>query len=533
MEWFEKLELALVALNIKGDLRHRNDHAMEHIPRRFTRWSTASNYLYDIKRILLELRMAHSLIKTMPSSAFLQKHKLSREDYAMYHQGYFLDLLHQLKDKQLQLVHAVISPDREYSRQRENDVDLKRVLKHRFASKIGSLPDLLNEWSEEHNGPIAIALKKRTQYHHYRNPLPGAKHFLRAKSMRTLLQPDFVVNLSDYGKRMIAERGDESFETWRMETLHKIGGTLDAASKNIDAVAKALITYYRLPNPKEGMGRRIILQFMPLTESATIPASKKTVADLQPAFRDVFDSLREALVFAMPSEFVSLYLIGSATRPDDFMMGISDVNTVVVLKNPTPELCALIRNFVETPTRQFLIPMDTSIVSEQEFMSEENAKLRFICKTDGILIGGINLLRNEKEARKSYKTVWLLNKDFKDRITKARMWALAQTHPGPNLAYARVARYVARRIFRLCFGQVMGNEAVYAVSYKEMKRLLDFYAPENKRITNITYKMITRPLLVDRNDLFTILDACDKNIIPLYDAIDKALHLSPRQKVTK
>lgn len=531
MEWFEKLKLSLIAINVKGDLRHRNDHAMEHVPKGFSRWATASSYLYDMERIILELRTARSFIETLPDDAFLAAHSLTREDYAMYHQGYFLDLVHQLKDKQLQLAHAIISPDPDYSKKRENDVDLKRVLKHPFTAKIPGLAPLLNEWSEEHCGPISIALKKRTQYHHYRNPLPAAKEFLQAKSMNTLLRPDMAVHLSDYGRQMVAERGKESFEAWRKETLRKMGDTLDAATKNINAVAEALITYYRMPDMKVGEGRRIFMQFMDLEQGAKIPASIKTTADLHPTFGGLFEALREALVFAMPQEFVALYLTGSATRPEDFKGLVSDINSVIVLKNPTPELRALILDFIETPARQFLIPMDTQILSEEEFMSEAQERLRFICKTDGVLIGGTDLLRGEKERRKCYKLVWLLNRDYKEAISAARGWVNAQTDPGPNREYARAAREITRRTFRLGFGQVMGNNTVYARSYKEMKRLMDFYTPENKRANQLTYRIITRPLLVDKEGLEAMLDAYERNFYPLYDAIDKALHPADPQDI--
>jgi hypothetical protein len=265
-------------------------------------------------------------------------------------------------------------------------------------------------------------------------------------------------------------------------------------------------------------------QFMGLDENAKISRSTRTVADLDHIFRGLFENLRDALVFAMPNEFVALYLTGSATRPADFIMGLSDVNSVIVLKNPTPELRALVLNFVETPARQFGIPMDTNIMSEEEFMGEENAKLRFICRTDGVLIGGTDVVRNEKDGRKSYKLVWLLNKDFKDQLVAARAWVVAQAHPGPNPEYALMARNLTRRAFRLGFGQVIGNHTVYAVSYKEMKRLMDFYTPENKEANRLSYKILTNPILIDREGVTAMLDAYERNFYPLYDAVEKGVN---------
>lgn len=529
MESFKALKMGLIITNIKGDLRHRNDHAMGHVPKGFSRWSTASSYLYDIERILLELEIARSFIEKLPSESFLKQHSINPEDYIMYNQGYSLDLMHQLKDKLARLLYAVIVANTTYSEKEETYLKpLTKLKKGKLVPRISKLVELLQVWDSyqeldpnKHKSPITIALGKRTNYHHHKNPLTNEKNYFQVKTSRTLLSPEMLVNLSDYGKKLITERGKQNVEALQSDSLRKMTETLKAARENINEISKVVMEYFKFPR-QDTDGRKIMLQYMPLETWAEITHCSRTINNVKEIFRTLFNLTYTSTNYHFPEEVVALYAIGSSTR-DDFMFNISDINIVIVIKSKENDTKENIKLFVINPPIPIRLPLELTIVTEDQFKSPECDKIRFICQTDGILVGGQDLMKNEKNSKKSYKVVWTLNKDFKEKFLEIKTWTLSQTITGSHNQYASVARDLAKRSFRLGFGQVMGNNAVYATSYKDMRDLMNFYTPENKKATDRLYRLITHPLLVDKEGLLGMIEGIERIFIPLFDAIEKGV----------
>jgi hypothetical protein len=524
MEWFDRLKLGLLITVIKGDIRQPHNEAMGNVAKGYSRWQTASSYFYDIERILLEMKMTRSFVEQLPDDAFYAAHGINAEDYIMYHHGHFLDLVHQLKDKTCQLLSAITNPDEKYSRKNERGVKLSKLLNNDRIKRIRGLVESMNEWNDEaHKGPIAFALKKRTNYHHFKNPLTGTKSYYQAKAQRNLLRPEMQMHLSEYGKQMVDEKRKSNLQTWQAEAKEKMQKTFEDIERNLEAVSKAVVEYYKFPKTDDPKGKQVFMRYMPMLEAVKTVSSTRTIADIDPSSANMFKKLAELLKETLGEDFVALYVTGSMAR-GEFKMGLSDVNMVIVLKDGTAIPKEMLRTMVEAPAKQWHVPVDTQVFLQSEFMDEQSARERFICKTDGVQIFGPDLLQHDSLPNKSYKLVWLLNSDFKSKLAEYRAWIESQPSIPPSRLSAAVARDLAKRAYRMAFGQIIGNNTAYTSSLKEMRRLFQFYTPENRKFIDLTYMVTQRYPWVDKEGLLAMVDSYQENLLPLYNRVNEVVN---------
>lgn len=525
MSKFSDLRTGISFISIKGDVRQPHNYAMGRIPDGYARWVIASRYHSDVERILQELKAAVSFVSFPPDEAFLLKHSLNLEDYIMYHQGYFLDLVHQLKDKTCQLIKSVITTDKNYSEKHEKSVDLGKLLVDKDLLKIPHLAEHLGKWDENlSKGPISIVLKKRTFYHHFKNPLPTTTSYFQAKTHRFLLSANFQSQLSEYGKQIVEEKGKESLQSWQSDTATKMTATFNAIESNIESIAQALMSYYKFPyDATEKSSKRATQRYVGLSKLLEVPDSAYQVTAIQKPIRGILDILAIALPTALGNELSAIYINGSIPR-GDFMWGLSDMNFVVITKNNSPEIKTIIHRFIDEPATILKIPVDTKILSETEFAAPDQVKLRFICRTDGLLLAGQSTLLKEKDQRISFKLAWMLNKDFKDYIS-----VLKKTLTDPSKTFTHrdltlLARELGKRTYRLCFSQVIGNNTRYTTSFKQMQWLNDFYYPSNHQFNSKTYQFFDAHPITTQADLLSICDNMEEKMMPLYDAIAKVVN---------
>lgn len=523
MKWLEKLKLALLIITIKGEIRQLQSYAMGRVPEGYSRWSIASTYLYDVERIMQELKTSHSFVSKLPDKLFFDSYSVNSEDYVMYHQGYFLDLTHQLKDKICQLIKAVSTPKKDYSKKDEKKTSVNKLLKDENVYRVLNIVKYIKEWSDEGEGVIALVLKKRTHYHHFRNPLSGAKNYLQARTHRFLLSPAFYSRLSDYGRQMITARGQKSFESWQFETSQKMSNTLEAIDANIDNISKSLLDYFRFPLQDNETTKRVMLQYPKLDDLVTVKDSPCSKHTMQPGFSEIFELLANTLKTALPKDFVSLYIVGSVAR-GEFVFGQSDVNIIVVIGSDDVVLKELVHKFTSDVPTKFMIPIDAKVISREEFISNKNRKLRFICKTDGVLYDGEDILPDEWPEKICFKLAWMLNSDYKDYIaqTRAKLEGVKLKLEETTL----IARQLAKRTYRMGFAQLIGNNIRYASSFKKMRELQNILYPQNRVFNEFIYKIFSsKRLVVDQVALLDILNIFEKNLFPLYDAIDKTVNI--------
>lgn len=517
----EKLKTGLTIISAKGDIRQPQSSAMERVPEGYSRWQTASLYLMDIERIMRELRAASSFVATLPDATFLSSHSINEEDYVMYHQGYFFDLVHQLKDKLCQLIKAIITPEKNYSQKHEKAAELKKLLKDDYVQNVPNLQEALKEWDDgSSNGVIAIVLKKRTFYHHFKNPLPGTESYLRTRTHRFLLSPSFQANLSDYGRQMITERGEQNLRSWQSDTADKMEKTIGAIEQNVESIATSLLGYYKFPD-NQGSGKRTLLRYMHLNSQIEVSDSNYSIQSIPSPTRGMLEALAQSLPFSLGDEFVAFYVTGSIPR-GDFMRGLSDINLIVIIKRNIPELKQFAQHFIDGP--YVGAPMDTHILSQDEFMSTEQEKLRFICRTDGLLLAGTNLLTKEKTQKICFRLAWMLNKDYKVYLSNLKEVLKDASQALTPHQLTLMARELGKRTFRLGFSQVIGNNLRYSPYFKEMRELNNFYYPSNRQFNDRTYQFFTAHPVVTREALASVRDNIEEKMMPLYDAVNKVVN---------
>ena len=527
VDWLDQLKSALVITNAKGDIRQPQNHAMDRIAEGYSRWWTASQYFYDIERILKEMKVAASFASTIPDASFFAAHTITPEDYIMYHQGYFLDLVHQLKDKLCQMTKAIVTPAKNYSRKDEKDAaEIRKLIANPYVMKIAGLATALGEWDDStHNGTIAIVLKKRTFYHHFKNPLPADKSYMDAKLSRFMQSTSFQANLSDYGRQFFAEKGESSLAAWQSETKRKMSETLNAIEANIQGVARSLITYFKLPK-NDGVGARILKQYADLDERIKVSSARRGRDSLDPAFNKALETLEEFLWTTWGEEIASIYVVGSTTR-SEFLLYLSDINFVVVTKNANEARDAEIRGVLNEPFDRARIPISTeaTVLTLDEFKSPSSEKIRFICRTDGVLLNAEDSLPSEWARKKCYKLAWLLNEDFKEALLAAKKKVLEDGVSLSDFDRAMLARQIAKRAYHMSFSMVIGNHGGYAIGFKAMRQLNNFYYPDTNRAFNERmYMLITRRIDVSLEALVAVIETCEKNLLPLYEAVDHVVN---------
>jgi hypothetical protein len=322
---------------------------------------------------------------------------------------------------------------------------------------------------------------------------------------------------------MIAEKGKKNLEVWHKDTKDKMQKTFSAIELNLDGISRFIVEYYKFPKADDVNGKRVFMRYMSLLESVKTLQSTRTIADIDSISAEMFKKLSALLQEALKEDFLALYVTGSMTRAE-FNMGLSDLNMVVIIEDTAEIPKDILQDAIEAPAKSWGIPADTQIFTQSEFMAKGNERARFICKTDGVRIFGLDLLQYDPLPNKSFKLVWLLNSDFKSRLADHRLWIEAQPNIAPSRHSAMIARDLAKRAYRMAFGQIIGNNTVYTSSFKEMRRLFHFYTPENKKFIDMTYGLTQRYPWVDKEGLLAMVDSYQRNLLPLYDRVNEVVN---------
>lgn len=521
-DWITKLKFSLLSIQTIGDIRQPWNHFMDCLPSGYSRWQIAYRYFCDIERILQEMKASISFVSAPPEDDFLKKHNVQSEDYVLYHQGYFLDLVHQLKDKLCQLVKSTTVVGGDYSEKQQKKLTLNKLLKDTFVSRIPNLKECLNDWDDNNsNGVIAQALKKRTHYHHYNNPLTEIDSYSNVRSNRMFLTDNFKDLLSEAGKDMITKRIDTSYQIWQSDAVKKMKEIFDSVDSSIQAISKSLVVYFKFPQKNSRKIRKVMIRFVNLYDYYSIPRSNYTISSMDTIFQTAILFLKDKLERILGEELSAFYVTGSILRKE-YIHDFSDVNFVLVLKSNNQDIINFINEYFHSEVMAGGIIVDLVIVSKINFYEKNFEKLRFICQTDGLLVTGEDLLREEKNKVASFKVSWLLNSDFKDFVHNIKGKLQDQ-----NCIYlekveiCKIIRDIAKHAFRLNFSMVTGNNLRYVSDFKNMRELSNFYYPENKKMCTYLYGILAGYLIGDREVALEMVKICEEKLMPLYNKMEE------------
>ena len=126
-----------------------------------------SGYANEIERVLKELRLTVSLIKECHTRDLIAG--VSRRELLAFYQGVYFTLVHQLKDKLLQLVHLMTEDVVPKNPTIENNIKLSNLLQKKatILREIGIEEELVKWEQDNANSKIAVVLRKRTHHHHH------------------------------------------------------------------------------------------------------------------------------------------------------------------------------------------------------------------------------------------------------------------------------------------------------------------------------------------------------------------------------
>jgi hypothetical protein len=469
------------------------------------RFSRLSEYATDIVRIFRELELARSLAIKLPADSFFVEYESTREDYVMYHYGHFLDLIHQAKDKITRLTQGLTSPAPFKEPKKANPLTLasKEEIK-----RISGLPELLEVWTDEKDKKhsIAVALRRRTQYHHFRNRLHLNTDFLDIKLFRTMQQPEAQKMLSEEGKKLIEDKGNVGFEKWHADVAGRMENTIGDTQKNIESVAQILNESLGLPVLEDDAGI-IFDSYFKMKESLDI----KSVASLEhynkTIFYPVIKSFEDLLPVTFGENLVSLYLVGSTTR-GEAVIGKSDINFVMIMRDNVGFVLPVVQRLAEKIKEAIGVDVEWQVKTVMEFKNESEDLLRFICKTDGLLLKGVDSIGEESFPKPSLALTCLFKQKIKKDIDEVREHLSQDTVLSQDQVSA-LARRIAKAALRLMFSAVMADTAKYERSFVGMHKLVMEKYPENKYLTDIFFGLAEGSATVDIENLQNLMTGFD------------------------
>lgn len=427
-----------------------------------------SEYVSEIERVLKELRLTKDLIKECRMRELSAV--ISRQELLAYHQGVFLTLVHQMKDKIAQLVHLMTEEKIPEKPSIENDVSITDLLKRKEKNlqAIG-IEEELRQWSQDSpTSKIAVVLRKRTHHHHRVSGLRYDKDFLNLGFTDIAAQPNFQQGLTDYGKEQIEKMRFESTERLFSGALAKAEDTLQAIEENVEKISSALAGHFKLPISEEEIGQIYKEQSKMLSSFDVI--NRSSPDKISEPYKTILEALIAKTRETYKDQAFSAYLVGSLGR-GEYEEGYSDVNLYVILD---------IDQVAATASKED-DRLSLKAFTKKQFLSEQSQKHRAITKADGLLLYGEDLVKEEKLPKAGLLLALMLYDDILVILDDAMQW-MEENRAASPLDISKKSRRLAKRLIDFIYAVVMSNKPQYSASRKErIEKILEAY-PENKKV---------------------------------------------------
>jgi predicted nucleotidyltransferase len=407
-----------------------------------------SQYCLDLERALSEATLTSELLTIVENGINTKEKKYEPEELIIYYNGVFLEFIHTIKDKLLRLIWWMIQDE---NAPLKEPGTIRIINFKKFKSKLEDIDifTLLGEWNQDcSDSVISVCLRKRTHHHHFISNLRHNPDFQNIQLSKIMLAPESINTLSEYGKNEMQKLGEESYKKWRGNLTNKQLETLKLVKENIESISSKLIEYYKVPiDPVEQA--KIINEYLELGKKFKIK-NETSIKNIPTNFMDEIKLLISEFEQLQEFKIISIYLVGSVPR-GEFLPGTSDINLIII---------------TDSKTRMDLksIPLDIHFLSEEEFISDQNKKYRFISKYDGLLIKGKEFKIDEKEFPKPGLFLAIqLNKEFIEKLENIKNYIVGLNNPTTEILRFNSLKAI-RIMIDFLFGVAISNEPFYTSS---------------------------------------------------------------------
>lgn len=465
----DKLKAGAMLRSVNKENNEPENIAIGQVSKELRYLQRHSQYISEIERVLNELRLTTFLIKdcktcTLPSG-------INRQNLLVYYQGIFLNLVHQIKDKIMQLINLMTEDKIPEKPTEENDVsvsDLQRK-KIKQLQEIG-IEEEINQWNQANmESNIAVVLRKRTYHHHRVSGLIYNDDFLNLAFTDIAAQPSFQEILTDYGKQEIEKMRLESTERLFSDALTKAESTLKEIESNIENISNSLTEYFKLPISQEE-ARKAMEEQSAMLESFKV-INRCSVANVPEPYRKLLEEWTKAVCERFKGQILSIYLIGSLGR-GEYEEGYSDVNIYIILDIDVP---------IEISRDSDFFKLNLRVFTKAQFYLEQSKKYRIIAKADGLLLYGKDIIKNEKIPKAGLFLALILNDDIVEILDNAKKW-MEENPTASAMEISLKSKWLAKRLIDFMYTVVMSNKPQYTANRRERaSKIMEMY-PEDKKV---------------------------------------------------
>lgn len=497
-----KLSTALLVLNLHKEVEEAGYSAIGRITLNRQIFSLRHEYASEIERVLSEIRLTMHFLSTLSEDTVTDGNVFYSDDLVNYFNGIYLDQLHQLKDKLLQLLHFMLmvtetTPDS--LKQELKKPSVSKILK-KHGEKLTEI-GIYNSVSDWDEGPIKVALAKRTNHHHYVSSLKLNVDVQKVHMSRMMLSPVAQNHLSEYGKQRLKEIGEESFKKFKEELVSKHETTFARINKNIELISAKLIEHYKLPKSPEEYSKYINehMEFLAALEIN----NESNLSKVDKKIKDLLDSMMESAKHRFGSELESVYLVGSVGR-GAYIPGSSDVNLYFIFNSEQEISYAVESNPI----------MDVKFFSKKTFFDKSHLKERFICWSDGAVILGKPQEFEVKEFPKPGTLLSiLLNSNFAEELESIKNKVKLLHEPSEEVLRAFSLR-VAKIMMDFDFGIAISNKPFYSASrIKKLEYVKEMWTSHKR---TLIFEQIYQGRILMQADFEVLIDAYMEDTVVQY-----------------
>jgi hypothetical protein len=245
-----------------------------------------------------------------------------------------------------------------------------------------------------------------------------------------------------------------------------------------------------------------------------------SLAKVKPEYRQLVDVLNKRVERHFDDVLSAYYLLGSVGRGED-ILGISDLDSEIVLNR---EVSDRDEAWTEEIKQEFeplypnLSGIDLGIISETELRAPQEEALKFIFKTDSVLLCSRDLIKDFPSFPPGKELARILNQKYRQNLLDIRQDILEPDEAdkqNPNYL-AECVRWIAKKGLRLCLGIIMFDEPFYTRRLNEMAEKFSRRYPAFKIQAKQTLQQYMQPTN-DLKEALVFLDLLSQTIYKLAD----------------